>query len=623
MTKLRGLLNKITRTDWLALALLLLYVVVFSTLTINQHMSFNTNALDLGKFDQAIWNTANGRFFAVTLAEDSVIASHFSPTLALYAPLYWIWPDVRVLFVAQSLLLGGAGFLLYLFFRRSNPWLGLVVFAAYLMHPALHQVNLVEFRRNTLAVFATSFALLHLLRRNYGWMALGLALAMLSKEDMSLTAVVFGLYIILVQRKYLIGLLTAAIGAAWFIFVPFVLLPNLLAAPGEGYVHAGSYYTYLGETLPEILNTVVTKPAVIFEHILRPIRMRALFNFFWPTAFLFLLAPEIAFFMLPHLGFLLASEYSVMGRLEAWYPAVLVILLYWATAVGLSRLRGRWQKIGMILLLAASFMGWMTQSKLWPGLQYDPARYQVTEHHRQVEELLQTLPDAAIVMAQDPLVPHLSHREDIYIFPWTRHGNQPDYVVLDRELRPYPYSADEYRTRFYEILAGDEYEIAQQAGSLYVFEYVGTAVPEFVVDETWHDAFTLQGYSVAAALPDTVFARDLTDLPAGSTLRVALNWQVAAAMDQNYTVFVHAVTPDGRVVAQHDSWPADTHRPTSVLPVGEKVRDVHYLTLTEPASLADLTLRVGLYESTTGEKLMLDGERPFLLLEMDNLENTD
>ncbi|MCA9949637.1 MAG: DUF2079 domain-containing protein [Anaerolineales bacterium] len=614
MMKVRDVLNRITVTDWLALALLLLYVVVFATLTINQHMSFNTNALDLGKFDQAIWNTANGRFFAVTLAEDSVIASHFSPTLALYAPLYWIWPDVRILFVAQSLLLGGAGFLLYLFFRRTNPWLGLVVFAAYLMHPALHQVNLVEFRRSTLAVFATSFALLHLLRRNYGWMALGLALAMLSKEDMSLTAVVFGLYILLVQRSYLIGLLTAAVGLAWFVLVPFAILPSLLAAPEEGYVHAGSYYSYLGGTLPEILNTVVTKPAVILEHMLRPIRLRAVFNFFWPAAFLFLLAPEIAFFMLPHLGFLLASEYNVMGRLEAWYPAMLVILLYWAAAVGLSRLRGRWQKIGMVLLLAASFAGWMTQSRLWPGPHYDPTRYQVTGHHRQVETVLQSLPAAAIVMAQDPLVPHLSHRENIYIFPWTRRGNQPDFVVLDREMRPYPYSADEYRTRFYEILAGDTYEIAQQAGSLYVFEYVETAVPAVAVNETWGDSFTLQGYSIAAALPDEIYTADLEELPAGSTLRVALNWQVTAEMGQNYTVFVHAVTPDGRVVAQHDSWPADTHRPTSVLPAGEKVRDVHYLTLMEAASLDDLSFRVGLYEATTGEKLMLEGERPFLLL---------
>ena len=504
--------------------------------------------------------------------------------------------------------------MLYWFFRRSNPWLGLVIFAAYLMHPALHQVNLVEFRRNTLAVFATSFALYHLLRRNYGWMALGLALAMLSKEDMSLTAVAFGLYIMLVQRKYLIGFLTAAIGVAWFILVPFAILPSLLAAPEEGYVHAGSYYSYLGNTLSEILHTVVTKPGVIFEHVLRPIRLNAVFNFFWPTAFLFLLAPEIAFFMLPHLGFLLASEYNVMGRLEAWYPAVLVILLYWATAVGLSRLRGRWQKVGMVLLLAASFMGWMTQSRLWPGPKYDPERYTVTEHHRQVEKVLKTLPEDAIVMAQDPLVPHLSHREDIYIFPWTRHGNQPDYVVLDRDMRPYPYSADEYRTRFYEILAGDKYAIAQQVGSLFVFEYVETAVPAVAVDAVWDAAFALHGYSLAAALPDGTYSDDRNELPAGSTIRVALNWQVVAPMAQNYTVFVHAVTPDGRVVAQHDSWPADTHRPTSVLPVGESVRDVHYLTLTEAAALDELTFRVGLYESTTGEKLLLVDERPFLLL---------
>ena len=170
--------RKLSRYDWLAISLLLLYIFVFSTLTIRQHNSFNTNALDLAKFDQSIWNTSRGRPYQITIGEDLVIESHFSPSLAVFAPLYWLWPDVRILFIAQSLLLGGAGFLIYWHFRRLAPWLGLIVFAAYLMHPSLHEVNLVEFRRITLAVFATSFAMYHLLRRQYGWMALGLALTL-------------------------------------------------------------------------------------------------------------------------------------------------------------------------------------------------------------------------------------------------------------------------------------------------------------------------------------------------------------------------------------------------------------------------------------------------------------
>jgi uncharacterized membrane protein len=419
MSRLRTFLARTKPSDWVALALLLVYVLVFSTLTIRQHQSFNTNALDLGKFDQGIWNTSQGRPYQITISENLVIESHFSPSLALFAPLYWIWPDIRVLFIMQSILLGGAGFLIYWFFRRENPWLGVAVFAAYLMNPALHQVNLVEFRRLTLAVFATSYAIYHLLRRQYGWMALGLALALLSKEDMSLTVIAFGLYIMLVQRNLKVGITTFVIGVAWFILVPFYVLPQIMTTDQtEGYQHANSSYSYLGTSLPEILQTVSRQPGLLWQYAGQPERLQAVFNFLWPSAFLFLLAPEIAFFLLPHFGFLLTSTGEPMGQLEAWYPSVLIIMLFWAVAVGISRLSTRRQRITLGILLVASLVAWIGMSELWPGSKFDISRYQISDHDRQVAAQISQIADDTIVMAQDPLVPHLSHRENIFVFPW-------------------------------------------------------------------------------------------------------------------------------------------------------------------------------------------------------------
>ena len=614
MQRIKTVIKSLQLTDWLALALLLVYVLVFSTLTIRQHQSFNTNALDLAKFDQSIWNTAHGRPYQITIGENSVLQSHFSPSLALFAPLYWIWSDIRLLFIMQSLLLGGAGFLIYWYFRHDKPWLGLVVFAAYLMHPALHQVNLVEFRRLTLAVFGTSFAVYHMLRRRYAWMAVGLALALLSKEDMAFVAIAAGLYILLLQRNVKIGLVTLAVGSAWLIVIPFGLLPAIMTQDtAEGYQHAASNYSYLGDSLPEIARTLRNDPGVIWQYVGQPKRLGAVFNLFWPTAFLFLLAPELALFLLPHLGFLLASTMESMGRLQNWYPSVLLILLYWAVAVGLSRLGRRWQAIALVVLLAAGFAAWISGSRLWPGPRFDSQLYQISDHERLVAQALKQIPTEAIVMAQDPLVPHLSHRQEIYLYPWVRHGNQPDYLAFDLEMRTYPLLPDEYRSQFYDILAGDTYEIADQVDDFYLFKYAGQTLPAIATNLIWDDALQLNGYSVAAARPQEGFVENNPgELPTGTELRVSLFWEVLETPGQNYTVFVHALGPDGRLLGQHDGWPADAHRPTSVLPPGERVRDVHYLTLGEAASLEDITLRVGLYESISQEPLFLDGDKPFV-----------
>lgn len=624
MTTLIGKLSRLSRalrelslTDWIALAALAVYVVAFSWMTIRQHNGFRTGALDLAKFDQAIWNTAQGRPFSVTLSESSVLQSHFSLTLALYAPLYWLWEDIRVLFVAQSVCMGGAGFLIYWFFRRDAPWLGLAVYVAYLIHPSLHQVNLVEFRRVTLAVPAASFAIYHLLKRRYGWMALGLAIALLSKENLAFLVIGMGLYVMLAQRSFRVGVPLVIVGLAWLVLVPFVALPILSASrfdrSSETYEHARQYFSYLGSTPVKMVQTLWRDPAAPLEYVLHPDRIEAVWRLCWPTAFLFLLAPEIAALVLPFLVYLLASTYDTMGTLRAWYPAVLLPILYWAVGVGVSRVRGRWRTVALFAMLVCGVGGWFSHSEVWPGRRFDAQRFQVTDHHLRVEAVLQQIPPDAVVAAQDPLVPHLSHREQIYLFAWVPEDVRPDYVVLDRGMKTYPVVPDAYRTLFYDLLAGTEYAVERQTGSMYIFRYADKVSPDVARADQWSESLTLVGYSVAAAPSGEEFGPIVSDLPAGTTVRLALFWRVDEPMGQNYTVFVHLLGEDGRVLAQHDAWPADAHRPTSVLSSGDVIRDVHYLEVSDPVP-SHAALRVGLYEGATGERLLLhDGQEAVLL----------
>jgi uncharacterized membrane protein len=607
--KVKRLLDDVQLTDWIALALLLVYVTAFSWMTIRQHNGFRTNALDLAKFDQMIWNAAQGRLPYSTITRQSAVQGHFSPGLALYAPLYWVWADIRLLFIVQSLCLGGAGFLIYWFFRDEAPWLGLAVYAAYSLHPSLHQVNLVEFRRVTAAVLATSFSIYQMLRRRYGWMALGLLAALLCKENLALLAIGLGVYVWLIHRAPKTGLPTVALGLAWVILVPLMAVP----AFGGTYKATGNYLSYLGDSPKEMIYTILRDPAVLLEYAGRPERWEAVLRLGWPTGFLFLLAPEISALILPFLSYLLISSSKTMGRLGAWYPSAILPMLYWAVRFGMSRLRGRWRTGGLAALLIAGSAGYASLSELRPELWSHMERFELTEHHRQVEAALREIPTAEAVAAQDPIVPHLSHRERIYLFPWFPEETPPEYIVLDREMKTYPVKTPTYRTLFYNVLAGTEYDIEYEIGSLYIFRNAGRVSPEWTSGEQWGELLTLTGYSVAAAPPGEAFRPEPDGaLPAGSTMRVSLFWRVDETADRNYTVFVHAVGPGGQLLAQHDSWPADAHRPTSVLPSGTVFRDVHYLTLSEAVS-GEMTLHVGLYDAEGTRLLTREGEDSAIL----------
>lgn len=246
--------SKLKRSDAVAVSLLVLYTIVFSWLMVSVHDGFRTPAVDLGKFDQAIWNTAHGRPYQITLGEESVLQSHFSPALALLAPLFWVCPDIRLLLVLQALSVAAAGFLVYWYYRAKQPWLGLGVYAAYLMHPAVHQVTLVGFNRLTLAIVLTSFVLYCLLKQRHGWMMLGLVISLLCREDMAFTWVAIGLYVAFLQRSPKIGIPLSVGGVAYLVLIPFAVLPALSGSTGYG--HAQVNFSYLGSTVGEIYHGI-------------------------------------------------------------------------------------------------------------------------------------------------------------------------------------------------------------------------------------------------------------------------------------------------------------------------------------------------------------------------------
>jgi uncharacterized membrane protein len=604
--------STLRRTDRIVLVLTVVYVATLSFLTIREHNGFGTRALDLAKFDQAIWNTAHGRPFRTTLGEYSVIQSHFSPALALYAPLFWAWSDVRLLFIAQALLMAGAGLPIYLYLRKSHPGLGLTVFASYLMHPMIHQVNLIEFRRITLAVFATSLTILMMLRRRHRWMFVSLAIALLCKEDMAFTVVAVGLYIALAQRNFRLGIPLTIFGAAYLVLIPFIVLPALNAE--ASYRHAAHNFSYLGGSLSDIVPTLLAQPSLPLTYMFRPDRLWAVIRLFWPTLFLFVLAPEVAAFMLPNLGYLLASTGDAMGRLEDWYPGILLVYLYWAVALGARRLPESWVRIASGALILAGTAAWLSSSPLWPGAAFQPRNYTIVRHDRLVRRALRDVDPTAAVAAQDALVPHLSHREEIYLYPWIYEGTSVDTVALDRSMGTYPLTLGEYTSRFYDYLASTQWRIARQVDSFLLFERVAAITPEVARDDVWSGTVMLTGVSATLAADGTDFEVTHTDRGT-ATLRVALIWEMVATADRNYTVFVHVLDKQDQLLAQHDSWPADAHRPTSVLDAGTRIRDVHTLTWSGNGTEAD-ALRIGVYDSLTGDPLTLSDGKPFVVVPM-------
>ena len=98
-------------------------------------------------------------------------------------------------------------------------------------------------------------------------------------------------------------------------------------------------------------------------------------------------------------------------------------------------------------------------------------------------------------------------------------------------------------------------------------------------------------------------------VPAGEPVRFTLVWQALTAPDRDYTVFVHLLDGQGRLIAGSDTQPGAGTYPTSIWSPAELVSDPHMLPTATgngpPLPGGRYRLAVGLYYQPTGERLPL------------------
>jgi uncharacterized membrane protein len=349
----------------LALAMVLLYVVVFGSLALVRHWAFHSTALDLGVFDQVLWNTIHGRFMESTLSLERCdphhfFLDHFSPALLLIVPFYVVVPRPETLIVFQTTALALGAWPIYLLARRflARSEERLVWVAAYVLSAPLAWITFYDFHEITLAVLPLGLAMYFLATRRTVPLLLSLGVSFLVKEELPLVAIGFGLAL-LAQRRWGLGGFVTIASAVWFLVTLKVIIPSFTG--GAPYQYLGRYAS-LGSDEFEIARTLVLDP-------LRVLRVLVAGEWGSKLAFvLTLLAPGLGLavrsrsVLIPAiipLGYLLLSDYGGQHTHHNQYGAVLIPLAFGASIIGFATLpdrpRLRRRLTGAVLLSAVAF----------------------------------------------------------------------------------------------------------------------------------------------------------------------------------------------------------------------------------------------------------------------------
>lgn len=89
----------------------------------------------------------------------------------------------------------------------------------------------------------------------------------------------------------------------------------------------------------------------------------------------------------------------------------------------------------------------------------------------------------------------------------------------------------------------------------------------------------------------------------GGNFSVTLYWEALGEIDKSYTVFVHVLDENGRIIGQKDSPPLGGQAPTDTWQTGEFLTDRYEFSVSPHASLGPASLEFGLYDPSDGTRL--------------------
>ena len=308
---------------------------------------FLTSTFDLVIFDQGIRGYAH--FHApVSIARGvadgisahfSLLADHWSPILALLAPLYWIHDSPATLLVAQGVLFALAIPPLWIYTRRrlGSEAAAYLVCAAYALSLPIMSAVSFDFHEVAFVPVLTAIMVERFDADRKGQAVAAAVALLLVKEDMGLLIAGFGLYLLLTRRRWT-GLCFVVSGVAATYVATHVLLPAF-GGSASFYWAYGQFGSSVGSALVNVLAHPLHAVHVFFTPWVKTRTMIGLLAMF---GFLPLASPMVLA-VLPLLAErMLASGYPLWWQAKFQYNAFLVMILACAAVDGAARLQRHW-----------------------------------------------------------------------------------------------------------------------------------------------------------------------------------------------------------------------------------------------------------------------------------------
>ena len=474
-----------------------LTVIIFGLfhllIAILDHYYFRTFTYDYGVYNFAFYHFAHVAVPPVPMYKVFVpypihfLQDHFSLSLILLSPLYWITANVfgsYLLLIIQwaFVLFGGWCTFKLIYHKFQNTTFALLAFVYYFVLYGRYSsyqsdCNLAIIGAAMLPAFFYFFEIKHM------WGTLiSFVFLVLNREDLPLCLFFICLYLLLAYRKEIKQVKLAGWLAA-FSLIAFVLIMQVIipALEDENKKFGLFEYTALGSSPGGALTYILLHPIKTLSYLFvnhsgdhqydkEKISFYVLYGLSGGLLLIFRPAYFICF--IPILAKKMFNDNPVRWGYEMYYSIEIASLLpiFVFSIIGdLKWPRLRVVLAAMLCISTFTITTYAIRISFNSGLGnykynvFSSDFYKLPPGVVQTHALLDLIPANAAVCASGDLIPHLAQRDKIYYYPSV---NDADYLCVNTGSNTYPVSREEFDKRLNEMLRSPDWHLLAVSGKV-------------------------------------------------------------------------------------------------------------------------------------------------------------
>lgn len=328
----------------------------------------------------------------------SQFGDHFTPTLYLLTPVYWLTNSYEPILIIGNLFVALSAYVLYLIARKriKSSLMIFAVILAYTLFIGLQNTIIANLHTELPALLTLALTIWAIENKKWRTYWLFLILTLGCKQNFAAIGVGLGIYLFFLKEKK-VGLFTVIFSLAYYFLVTKIVISNYL----YGLAFNFSWNSMKTETvfaslatfgfLP--LGTITFLPTILQDFITR---------FFFST--------------------------PARWDLGLHYNATLAVFLTYGSILTASKLNKKLLTFFAILIICLTLYFHRFKYHGALGLSYNPDFYRHTSEMKFVTDFLKQIPTNKSVMTNNNLAPYLTHTNKVMLMSANR---DPEVIALD------------------------------------------------------------------------------------------------------------------------------------------------------------------------------------------------